>query len=126
MELSLNLLLSDHDSELANSLVPDLMGAIDSLKNLIDSKKGKLACLQSSIKQVFDEKKQTKYHLHAVFMHEGEASYGHYWIYLWDKFKNRWIKFNDSVVSQVPDSIVYQNTSGKNANVYALAYLRVQ
>jgi ubiquitin C-terminal hydrolase len=123
MEMSLNLVLSDQGSELATSLVPDLMSAIDSYKSQVESKRGRIANLQSSLRHVFDEKRQKKYHLHAVFMHEGEASYGHYWIYLWDKLRNRWIKFNDSVVTLVPESVVYQNTSGKNANVYALAYL---
>ncbi|KAI8823136.1 uncharacterized protein EV422DRAFT_523516 [Fimicolochytrium jonesii] len=72
------------------------------------------------------ESKQLGYTLHAVFVHLGEASYGHYYIYLRDEPQNRWLKFNDADVTEVPESQVFSDTTGSTANAYALIYIRAK
>ncbi|KAJ3182537.1 ubiquitin-specific protease ubp2 [Gaertneriomyces sp. JEL0708] len=65
-----------------------------------------------------------EYILHAVFIHQGEASFGHYWIYIYDHVKQKWFKFNDAEVTEVQEWEVYFDTSGSIANAYALIYVR--
>ncbi|KAK7925104.1 hypothetical protein WMY93_007414 [Mugilogobius chulae] len=44
--------------------------------------------------------RQVPYRLHAVLVHEGQASAGHYWAYIYDHAHQRWIKYNDINVSE--------------------------
>ncbi|KAI8904600.1 hypothetical protein DFJ77DRAFT_443916 [Powellomyces hirtus] len=67
-----------------------------------------------------------KYGLHAVFVHLGEASFGHYYTYMWDNELNRWLKYNDSQVTEVSESVVFSDTTGSTANAYALIYVRAE
>ncbi|KAJ1919201.1 ubiquitin-specific protease ubp2 [Mycoemilia scoparia] len=67
---------------------------------------------------------ETIYTLHAVFIHQGEADWGHYWCYIRDHRNNRWIQFNDANISIVSDIEVYKDTSGSNANTYGVVYVR--
>lgn len=123
MEASLNFLLLDPDPA-SQDLVPQLIEASDRLKQQIKKTREQIQHLEHEIRQVYSDMMGTEYRLHAVFMHEGEASYGHYWIYMWDNATQRWFKYNDSVVSQVSESLVFENTRGRNTNVYALAYIQ--
>ncbi|TPX30381.1 hypothetical protein SmJEL517_g06033 [Synchytrium microbalum] len=72
----------------------------------------------------FDTFKKWEYHLQAVFMHEGEANFGHYWLYLFDPALKRWLKCNDSRVTEVPDSEVFLDTSGTKKSAYCLVYVQ--
>ncbi|KAG0363396.1 ubiquitin-specific protease ubp2 [Podila minutissima] len=47
---------------------------------------------------------QSEYRLHAVFHHVGEATFGHYWVYIYDQQKGseaRWIKYSDEEVTDI-------------------------
>ncbi|TPX70357.1 hypothetical protein SpCBS45565_g01777 [Spizellomyces sp. 'palustris'] len=83
--------------------------------------------LQTDIGEVTSsaDMNQLEYKLHAVFIHLGEASFGHYWIYIYDEENDRWLKFDDSVVSKVSESDVFSDTTGSTANAYALIYVKV-
>ncbi|KAI9099981.1 hypothetical protein DFS34DRAFT_516838 [Phlyctochytrium arcticum] len=59
------------------------------------------------------------YQLQAVFVHLGEAAFGHYFAYIWHAESSRWLKFNDSIVSEVPESEVLQSP-----DAYALIYVK--
>ena len=41
------------------------------------------------------------YRVHAVFIHQGQANYGHYWIYIYNHQQEQWWKYNDSRVTKV-------------------------
>lgn len=43
------------------------------------------------------------YRLHAVFIHRGMVSSGHYWVYIFDYPKRIWRKYNDNYVTEVTD-----------------------
>ncbi|KAG7261278.1 hypothetical protein CRUP_036562, partial [Coryphaenoides rupestris] len=43
---------------------------------------------------------QVPYRLHAVLVHEGQASAGHYWAYIHDHANRRWMKYNDIAVTE--------------------------
>lgn len=62
------------------------------------------------------------YQLVAAFMHDGAANFGHYVHYCFDNERSRWIKYNDSIISVVPESEVFADTSGKSYNAIILCY----
>ncbi|RKP37804.1 hypothetical protein BJ085DRAFT_32885 [Dimargaris cristalligena] len=80
---------------------------------------------ETELKDVFKDLTDVPYRAHAVFMHRGEASYGHYWIYIRDHVHERWYKYNDSTVTPVDAAQeVFADTTGSNANPYLIVYVR--
>lgn len=65
------------------------------------------------------------YRLHAVLVHEGQASGGHYWAYIQDPSQQRWCKFNDITVSEVTWEEVSRESLGsyRNVSAYCLMYI---
>lgn len=41
------------------------------------------------------------YKLHSVLVHDGRAGIGHYWTFIKDPIGDRWLKFNDTTVTEV-------------------------
>ncbi|KXS20438.1 cysteine proteinase [Gonapodya prolifera JEL478] len=83
---------------------------------------------EDELKTVWDElsTEDSKYALHAVLLHEGEAMFGHYWIFIHDPsgpFGPRWLKYNDTMVTPVDPAEVFRDRGG-NANAYCLVYVR--
>lgn len=81
--------------------------------------------LEARIGKQFEDFKNIAYSLFAVFIHRGEASYGHYWVYIKDRFKNGiWRKYNDETITEVPESEVFNFVSGNTATPYFLVYVK--
>ncbi|KAH9270023.1 hypothetical protein BASA83_007852 [Batrachochytrium salamandrivorans] len=83
--------------------------------------------LQNQRRQLYSDINGEEYRLYAVLMHEGEATFGHYWLFLYDLQENgqgRWLKYNDSLVTEVYEDEVFADTTGSSANAYALVYVR--
>ena len=68
---------------------------------------------------------QFPYHLHAVLVHEGQAVSGHYWAYIFDTTRNKWLKFNDITVSESCWEELERESIGgyHNASAYCLMYV---
>lgn len=68
---------------------------------------------------------QLPYRLHAVLVHEGQASGGHYWAYIQDPNQQRWCKFNDITVSEVTwDEVSRESLGGyRHVSAYCLMYI---
>ncbi|CAL9684958.1 unnamed protein product [Knipowitschia caucasica] len=68
---------------------------------------------------------QVPYRLHAVLVHEGQASAGHYWAYIYDHRHRRWIKYNDINVSESSWEELERDSFGgmTNASAYCLMYI---
>lgn len=68
---------------------------------------------------------QLPYRLHAVLVHEGQASGGHYWAYIQDPDQQRWCKFNDITVSEVTwDEVSRESLGGyRHVSAYCLMYI---
>lgn len=68
---------------------------------------------------------QVPYRLHAVLVHEGQASAGHYWAYIYDHANQRWIKYNDVHVSESSWEELERDSFGgmTNASAYCLMYI---
>ncbi|XP_015193278.2 ubiquitin carboxyl-terminal hydrolase 28 isoform X4 [Lepisosteus oculatus] len=68
---------------------------------------------------------QVPYRLHAVLVHEGQASAGHYWAYICDHSSKLWLKYNDISVSESTWEELEKDSYGgmKNASAYCLMYI---
>ncbi|XP_053334372.1 ubiquitin carboxyl-terminal hydrolase 28 [Clarias gariepinus] len=68
---------------------------------------------------------QVPYRLHAVLVHEGQASAGHYWAYIYDHSHKRWLKYNDVMVTESSwEELVRDSYGGMtNASAYCLMYI---
>ena len=75
------------------------------------------------------------YELYAVLIHQGSASFGHYYALIQDLSKSEWFEFNDSVVKPIKPSELKRAVgatdanatwSGGGASAYMLLYRRVE
>ncbi|RIA97236.1 hypothetical protein C1645_814311 [Glomus cerebriforme] len=94
--------------------------------NYIIEHHNKISQLKSQLSQHYRDLQECEYRLHAVFIHSGQANFGHYWIYIFDFEKDRWLKFNDSYVTEVEDREVFADTTGSSANPYCMVYVKAQ
>lgn len=90
----------------------------------ISQLQSKIQLLEYQIQNQFVEFNKIGYLLFAVFIHRGEASYGHYWIYIKDYNKNIWRKYNDETVTEVPVSEVFNFLEGNTSTPYFLVYIK--
>lgn len=58
--------------------------------------------LKYKLKQLYDEPqlKQVRYTLHAVCVHEGSATLGHFWTYVYHPDRQKWYRYNDNEVCE--------------------------
>uniref|UniRef100_A0A672Z417 ubiquitinyl hydrolase 1 n=1 Tax=Sphaeramia orbicularis TaxID=375764 RepID=A0A672Z417_9TELE len=65
------------------------------------------------------------YRLHAVLVHEGQASAGHYWAYIYDHANQRWMKYNDITITESTWEELERDSFGgmTNASAYCLMYI---
>lgn len=70
---------------------------------------------------------QVPYRLHAVLVHEGQASGGHYWAYIYDPINQQWRKYNDIMVTEVTWEEVQRESLGGYGHVsaYCIVYIDV-
>lgn len=64
--------------------------------------------LEEEVESVFERYRDHPYRLHAVFMHAGSHTGGHYWICIYDFQKNIWRKYNDETVTEVSEEAVLE------------------
>lgn len=57
--------------------------------------------LTHKINEQYTDLKQLGYRIHSVFIHRGQATFGHYWIYIHDFEHGVFRKYNDEYVSEV-------------------------
>lgn len=120
--------LPSHEScsdEKKSSIVRQLTQAVTDIDKELTSLYHQISDLEGTIGKQFDEFQDIGYSLFAVFIHRGEASYGHYWVYIKDRFKNGiWRKYNDETITEVPESEVLNFTEGNTATPYFLVYIQ--
>ncbi|KAJ3119387.1 ubiquitin-specific protease ubp2 [Nowakowskiella sp. JEL0407] len=114
--LAVNEVMTQEATPEQQDTVETLVSVIQSLESRIKAQTEKLAHLRTT------PPSKTKYTLHAVFIHEGQADFGHYWSFMYDRQTKRWLKYNDSIVTEVPESVVFEDTTGSSANAYCLMY----
>nr|XP_056715990.1 ubiquitin carboxyl-terminal hydrolase 28 [Euleptes europaea] len=86
-----------------------------------------IALLAESVELMYADHSldQVPYHLHAVLVHEGQANAGHYWAYIYNQARKRWLKYNDISVMEASWEELERDSFGglKNASAYCLMYI---
>ncbi|NXM59319.1 UBP28 hydrolase, partial [Illadopsis cleaveri] len=92
--------------------------------------KESIAGINLSIKQMYCDPllQQVPYRLHAVLVHEGQANAGHYWAFIYDQPRKRWLKYNDILVTESSWEELERESFGglRNASAYCLMYISDQ
>ncbi|XP_041269644.1 ubiquitin carboxyl-terminal hydrolase 28 isoform X3 [Onychostruthus taczanowskii] len=92
--------------------------------------KESIARVNLSIQQMYCDPllQQVPYRLHAVLVHEGQANAGHYWAFIYDQPRKRWLKYNDiSVTESSWEELERESFGGlRNASAYCLMYISDQ
>ncbi|NWV34062.1 UBP28 hydrolase, partial [Grantiella picta] len=92
--------------------------------------KESVARINLSIEQMYCDPllQQVPYRLHAVLVHEGQANAGHYWAFIYDQPRKRWLKYNDiSVTESSWEELERESFGGlRNASAYCLMYISDQ
>lgn len=94
------------------------------LKDKLSLINAELADLQNRVSAQFSLYQKIGYTLFAIFIHRGEASYGHYWVYIRDLARNVYRKYNDEMVTEVPVLEVFDFTEGNTATPYFMVYVK--
>ncbi|KAK9462669.1 uncharacterized protein V1516DRAFT_670846 [Lipomyces oligophaga] len=78
--------------------------------------------LTQQMRTHFDDLQNLGYRIHSVFIHRGQATFGHYWIYIYDFERKKFRKYNDEKVTDVTDQEVMpfagQTSEGVNSAGY--------
>jgi len=109
---------------------PQAVQILRSLKAVCHSQEALLQqeveTLTAEIGDAYRDLRQHPYELHAIWVHQGIAGSGHYWAYVRDWQNDRWIRYDDALVSvkaweDVRAEAVGQ--AGSNTSAYVLVYL---
>eukprot|EP01052_Picozoa_sp_SAG31_P026489 SAG31_NODE_2402_length_5767_cov_4.440543_2_plen_1704_part_00 len=66
-----------------------------------------------------------EYALYAILVHSGGAIGGHYFAYVKDFATGKWLEFNDSNISELPDEGIRRAYGGTATSAYMLMYRRI-
>ncbi|KAF2641325.1 cysteine proteinase [Massarina eburnea CBS 473.64] len=97
----------------------------EDLRPQIEELEERMSKLEEEIDNVFTHSQDHPYRLHAIFMHAGGATSGHYWIFIHD-FQNKiWRKYNDEYVDEVTEEEVHRRVETANPAISTgIVYVR--
>ncbi len=91
----------------ADTIDQDLLDALEGMaidvRREIADINNQTGDLEMKLSNLFSEDKALLYRLHAVFVHRGNSSSGHWFIYIYDSDAALWRKYNDEEVGIVTD-----------------------
>ncbi|XP_023669384.1 ubiquitin carboxyl-terminal hydrolase 28 [Paramormyrops kingsleyae] len=97
------------------------------VENNINELKSSVERISQSLEAMYLDNRlcQVPYRLHAVLVHEGQASAGHYWAYVFDQSRKSWLKCNDVLVTESSWEELERDSYGglTNASAYCLMYI---
>uniref|UniRef100_A0A060T713 ubiquitinyl hydrolase 1 n=1 Tax=Blastobotrys adeninivorans TaxID=409370 RepID=A0A060T713_BLAAD len=114
----------EDDFTVSQDTIRVLEEQIQKLTDEIDQLKTRLDELEDLVKSQFSDLRKHGYKILAVFVHRGQATFGHYWIYINDMKNKVFRKYNDEYVTQVPYSEVFDESEENTATPYFLVYVR--
>nr|XP_039248121.1 ubiquitin carboxyl-terminal hydrolase 25-like isoform X1 [Styela clava] len=122
--------VSNNDKKIANASVVEhcLKTWLEELEREKEVLRDDINDIQKRIESMYDDPalKQHPYSLHAVLVHQGYAVAGHYWAYVRDYQKSKWLKFNDTDVRESNwDELVQDSIGGGmgSTSAYCLMYI---
>ncbi|NXN96668.1 UBP28 hydrolase, partial [Rhinopomastus cyanomelas] len=99
----------------------------DEIEQDVQDLRESIARTRLSIERVYCDPllQQVPYRLHAVLVHQGQANAGHYWAFVYDAPRKRWLKYNDISVTESSWEELERDSFGglKNASAYCLMYI---
>ncbi|KAF2685800.1 cysteine proteinase [Lentithecium fluviatile CBS 122367] len=101
-------LFSDSIKTESNGLASQLGQRAEELRPEISELHGHMDKLEHEIDAVFENCKDHPYRLHAIFIHAGSHSGGHYWIYIYDFQNNIWRSYNDETVKEETEETIFR------------------
>ncbi|KEI39589.1 uncharacterized protein L969DRAFT_103491 [Mixia osmundae IAM 14324] len=120
---------TDHAIDSTDALPANLQSELEAeARHLLDDKKALETAITDTKKRISDiwavGSDSVIYDLASVFMHQGVANAGHYYLYsrALPKEPDRWIKYNDSIVSTISKDTIFADTTGSTNNPYFLCY----
>lgn len=117
--------LSEFPELSVNSETIEAIGEqIKEFKDKLQSIHDEVRILQDKSSQQFVDYQKVGYTLFAIFIHRGEASYGHYWVYIKDLQRNIYRKYNDDSVTEVPALEVLNFAEGNTATPYYMVFVK--
>lgn len=97
---------------------------IEKLQNELTDVVNELEILQQNISKQFKGFNKIGYSIFAIFIHRGQASYGHYFIYIRDPKSNVYRKYNDEIVSEVSFEEIFNFSDGNTSTPYYLTFIQ--
>jgi ubiquitin carboxyl-terminal hydrolase 25/28 len=84
-----------------------------------------IEALNGQIEKAYASLNQKPYYLHAICIHDGNAYSGHYYALIYDRFSQKWRKFNDIRVTDLTEEDVFREANGGHGHMtaYWLVYV---
>jgi ubiquitin carboxyl-terminal hydrolase 25/28 len=94
------------DSHINNS-VALLKGYVKTINARIELLNEEIEGLKSKIRSAYSEMREKPYELHSIWAHSGVPESGHYIAYIHNKEKDKWMKYNDRVITEEQESNIF-------------------
>lgn len=87
------------------------------LGNQAKEMQSKVEKLESEIAKSYGipEMRKRSYHLHSICVHDGNANTGHYYSFIFNRFTQKWWKYNDIRITEVEEADVFKESEGGNS-----------
>ena len=80
--------------------------------------------MEQLMQSPYTKNRDHPYHLHGIMIHQGSASGGHYWSYVYDRVQKVWWELNDHRARTVKEEDVFKMSYG-NPKTPSSAYLLI-
>ncbi|KAK9356050.1 hypothetical protein V1523DRAFT_402954 [Lipomyces doorenjongii] len=98
-------------------IISDIQSEMTALDDSIPELEIKIQDLNAKIASQYADLKTLGYRVHSVFIHRGQATFGHYWIYIYDFAARKFRKYNDERVTDVSEDEVLPFSNDEFAQI---------
>lgn len=124
--------ISDDELQIIQNTLPTWLTEIEAKCSQL---REEIRRVQNELKQLYDEPtlQKVRYTLHAVSVHEGSASLGHFWTYVFHNDRKKWFRYNDNEVTECQWNDVFDSGIGaereikrSSSSAYLLVYINAE